>query len=210
MTQADLFAKGEADEWYKRNKSVSRLPDPVMEAIATCQLHPQTILEIGCGNGWRLAEIKRQYAPHHVAGFDLSERAFKERVVPTVFLAEALGATKALSYIRAGYYDMVIFGFCLYLVDREDLLMLAGYTDRILKDGGHIVIHDFGNNAAPFKRAYAHKDGVFSYHMNHADLWLAHPAYRRIMRKVDNKDTEVCVDVLHKDMQNAFPTREPL
>src|SRR5215475_3387322 len=140
MKQSDLFLQGEGDAWHERNKDKARLPDPVLNAIEACQLQPKTVLELGCGTGWRLIEIRDRYQTTHVSGYDASEKAMNERVLPNVFKDDAADCLKALTYIRKGFYDLVIFGFCLYLVDREDLMMIAAHTDRVLKDGGHIVI----------------------------------------------------------------------
>src|SRR5215475_10307579 len=150
MRQAELFLQGEGDAWHLRNKDKPRLPDPVLDAIEACEIKPKSVLELGSGTGWRLAEIDRLYKPLHLVGHEPSDEAVQNRLVPNVFKSDALSA---VSYIKKDFYDLVIFGFCLYLVDREDLMMIAAHTDRILKDGGHIVIHDFldGRYRVPYE-----------------------------------------------------------
>ena len=41
------------------------------------------------------------------------------------------------------YFNVVILGFCLYLVDRELLFKTISEVDRTLKQGGYLVITDF-------------------------------------------------------------------
>src|SRR5215468_4534914 len=175
MKQAEAFLTGAGDAWHKRNKGKPLIPDPVLDAIEACKIRPKSVLELGCGTGWRLAEIDRLYKPLHLVGHEPSAEAVQNRLVPNVFKSDALSA---VSYIKKDFYDLVIFGFCLYLVDREDLMMIGAHTDRILKDGGHIVIHDFlDGGVEAYRVAYKHKEGIWSYHMHYPMLWLSNPAY---------------------------------
>lgn len=205
MTQTDLFNKGEGDAFYERNKNKPRHPDPVLAVMAHIKLKPKYVVEFGCGNGWRLEQINETYKPKWCVGYEPSERAVTERVIPTVFKSDAL---LALFKIRNDYYDTVIFGFCLYLIDRESLMLIAAHTDRILKDGGHIVIHDFMPEY-PYRRPYEHKEGVWSYKMDHSKLWLCHPGYKLIFSKgKGDDDGRTGVTVLQKNYTDAFPVRE--
>ena len=45
------------------------------------------------------------------------------------------GTADRLPY-RDGLFDVVVFGFCLYLCDREDLFRIASEADRVLNDQG--------------------------------------------------------------------------
>lgn len=209
IKQSELFLQGAGDAWHERNRDKPRVPDPVLGAIEACKLQPKTVLELGCGNGWRLAEIDRLYKPLHLAGYDTSERATQERLIPNVFQNDALAA---LEKIKAGFYELVIFGFCLYLVDREDLMMIAAHADRVLKDGGHIIIHDFIPDKA-HKRPYAHKEGVWTYKEDYSRYWPNYK-HRRGMIYGDkdngkwNWDTTTIVSVSQKNMAEAYPERQ--
>lgn len=197
--------ESEGDAFYERNKDTIRLPDPVLDTMAACQLKPQTIFEVGCGNGWRLVEINKLYRPVHISGCDASKEAIENKVFQNVFCAEA---TSALSHIKASFYDTVIFGFCLYLMDREDLLMIAAHADRLLRDKGHIIIHDFLPEYS-YKNAYKHKEGIWSYKMDYSRLWLSHPGYKIIVSNLYGEDDErTAVTILQKDYASAFPERK--
>ena len=204
MTQAEAFTQGEGDAWHERNKDKPRLPDPVLETIRRLDLRPNNVLELGCGTGWRLAEIKVS-PKRFIRGYDPSAEAVKNKVFDGVYEGTALNA---LRFLAPGFYDIIIFGFCLYLVDREELLLIAAHADRALKDGGHIVIHDFLPEYS-YKRSYEHKAGLWSFKMDHSKLWLSHPSYRLVeMTSVGEDDDRVGVAVLKKDMSSGFPVRE--
>ena len=40
-------------------------------------------------------------------------------------------------------FNFVVFGFCLYLCDREDLFRIALESDRVLQKTGWLIIYDF-------------------------------------------------------------------
>lgn len=197
MKQSETFLKSEGDAWHKRNKKKPRFPDPVLDAIDKLGLQPRSVLELGCGDGWRLERLKN--AKCHIMGYDPSTMAIEEGKKRGLNI-EVADAKEGLYFTKERYYEMIIFGFCLYLVDRDDLQMIAGLADRALKDGGHIIIHDFLDERptpdGPYRIKYKHKEGVWSYHMDYSKLWLANPAYREVYRTY--KEIESGVVVLKK------------
>ena len=76
--------------------------------------------------------------------------------------------------------------------------------DRILQEDGYLIVHDF-HSENPFKRAYKHREGIFSYHMDHAQLWLANPAYTLFRRYMHG---ETSVTILHKNTEEAWPLHD--
>ncbi len=201
-----MFRTSEGDAWHERNKLVPRFPDPVLDCIEACFIHPKSVVEIGCGTGWRLAEIEKKYNPRNCVGYEPSGKAIEERVFANVFQRTAI---ESLPFVRKRYYDLIIFGFCLYLVDREDLFTIVTAADSALQDKGHIIIHDFIPEYR-HKQAYKHKVGMWSYKMDYSKLWLANPAYRgtHVQHTEDGNDS-IGVSILQKDMANAFPVRTP-
>lgn len=201
MKQADIFRKSEGDAWHERNKNKPRLPDPVIEAMKACKIEPKKVLEIGCGTGWRLIEIEKLYDDVWCAGVDASLAAATRACVHSDVRHNDI--MNEFEDIENDAFDLVIFGFCLYLVDREDLMMIAAHTDRVLKDGGHIIIHDF--NDGTYRCPYKHKEGIWSYHMPYAHLWY-NPIYQPAYEQIADESTSVII--LKKDMVNAWPVRE--
>src|SRR5215475_1071242 len=155
IKQSDLFLQGEGDAWHERNKDKSRLPDPILEAMKACKLQPSAVLELGCGTGWRLREIGQIWVDVDILrGYDASQKAIE---IGTDDFSDLIrmDIRTALTTEGTKKFDTIIFGFCLYVIDREDLMSIAAHTDRVLQDGGHIIIQDFLVDK-PYKVAYKH------------------------------------------------------
>lgn len=194
MKQSEIFLKGEAAEWYARNQD--KLPvenDAVLEAINNARLTPKNVLEVGCANGWRLNALTERYGSE-CQGVDPA--GIMNATGPFVFK----GTADNLGFLLPESFDLVIYGFCLYLVDRSDLFKVVAECDRVLQEGGHVVIHDF-TTSTPHAVPYKHKAGVKSFKMNYADLWVGNPAYRHVyhMKRYDKDgDGHTGVTILRK------------
>jgi SAM-dependent methyltransferase len=174
MKQADIFVESEGDNWLERNrKAIGR--DPVSEAIEHLGLHPERVLEIGCANGWRLAALRGKFNCE-VHGVEPSMQgcieAATRRVPVWRITADVLPAANEA-------FDVVIYGFCLYLTDPIDWFKIAAEGDRVLKNGGYLIIHDFTEPNRAFATRYAHREDVLAYHVRFSGLWLSHPGYTR-------------------------------
>ena len=199
MKQVRAFLHGEGAAWLERNQS--KLPpavDPVTEAIKAADIPPNNgnVLEIGCANGWRLEQLKRLYGCH-CTGVDPAA----PRNVPNLFQ----GAANSLP-VSSDEFDFVIYGFCLYLVDREDLFVVAAEGDRVLRNFGYLIIHDFLPDY-PNKVPYKHREGIFSYKMDYANLWLGNPAYS-LFHRVIWPEEGTAVTILKKNLINGWPLDE--
>lgn len=199
MKQSARFSHGEGDAWLVRNKK--KLPpnhDPVLELIEKTGLQPKKVLEVGCANGWRLKLLHNKYNCM-CAGIDPSHAQLDDVDFPMI-----QGTAESLPY-STGVFDLVIYGFCLYLCDREDLFKIVAEGDRVLEDGGHIAIHDFIDGA--YARKYEHNENILSYHLDYASLWLANPAYQAIAsREEDTPFTQdpISVELIKKNMTAAY------
>lgn len=178
--QKDIFLESEADAWFERNQQAIQkrnfAEDTVVQAvteIARLSQDPKiAILEIGCGEGRRL-EWLAENLHVDVCGLEPSSKAVEQACHRGV-KAER-GTADDLPFEDASF-DVVIFGFCLYLCDRQDLFRIASEADRVLKPDGWIVINDFFA-PTPIKREYHHKPGIYSYKMDYRGLFGWHPAY---------------------------------
>lgn len=175
MRQEIAFWAGEGDAWFRRNPSATINP-AVISAIAKLDIKPQKILEIGCGTGKYLEALSQLYNCSCI-GVDPSGEAiaFGREHYPELKLY--LGTCESIyPLFRGQEFDLIILGFCLYVIGREGLFYAVTSADSLLKEGGHLAIHDF-NPPRPAKVPYHHQEGLFSYKMRYADLWLANPAY---------------------------------
>lgn len=177
MKQAQFFMDKEGDRWFERNRDRLGQHDAVSEAIEKyVPIKPtMQVLEIGAANGWRLAKLREKYGCI-VTGLDPSHAAAQDAKKHSVTVWTGTAAAMPL---RSNAYDIVIYGFCLYLTDPEDWFRIVMEGDRVLKDGGYLIIHDFRmkGDDETFAVPYKHCEGLFSYHHHFQYFWRAHPWY---------------------------------
>jgi SAM-dependent methyltransferase len=178
--QRDVFVRSEGDAWFERNRSAIHGPNDLRDhVVGVISRHLSTtrlsdVLEIGCAAGANLAALglRRPIVGH---GVDPSGAAVAEAAVQNPNFDVRAATSDALPFGDASM-DVVWFGFCLYLVDRTLLHRSVAEADRVLRDGGLLVIHDF-DAPHPTARAYHHLSGVTSYKLDASALFLADPAY---------------------------------
>jgi SAM-dependent methyltransferase len=81
-SQERFFLASEGDAWFRRNAKVLGTPsslhtDPCIRLASRLPSWPQSVVEIGCANGWRLAEFARRGSALCV-GVDVSETALRD------------------------------------------------------------------------------------------------------------------------------------
>jgi SAM-dependent methyltransferase len=180
VKQRDVFLESEGDAWLRRNVRATRndellASDPLVKALIDLPLDASRaprILEIGCADGARLGWL------HKTRGFDcygIEPSAQAVAAANARGVAAKQGTAERLPFADA-VFDIVMFGFCLYLCDREDLFRIAAEADRVLKNPGWLLILDF-YSTVPLQRAYEHRAGVFSHKMDYRTLFTWHPTY---------------------------------
>jgi SAM-dependent methyltransferase len=193
MMQKDIFLQSEGDAWFARNCDRLGEHDPVSEIIEAAGIKPKRVLEIGCANGWRLSRLRGKYGCE-VAGVEPSIEAC------TAAAANGVDVHNRTAAMLPGPgFDLVIYGFCLYLTDPAEWFDIVAEGDDVLADGGYLIVHDFDmTNSHPFARRYEHRPDILAYHVDFAKFWLAHPCYHPVeiyvagnervtlMRKVHN------------------------
>lgn len=180
MKQSAIFLQGEADNWFLRNKDqlvknyndidwISHSLQPFSDQI-------NSVLEIGCSNGIKLNKLS-QFFNAQGYGIDPSSLAVEEGNATwnNQNIQLQTGTASSLPYPNQSL-DLVYFGFCLYLLDRSDLLAAVAEVDRVLKKGGFVAITDF-DPIARHKRPYHHREGVFSYKQDYAKLFTESGLY---------------------------------
>lgn len=174
--QSSLFLDGEGDNWFDRNKNAllnyksSYEIDVIKKLLNPFKSKIHSICEIGSGNGAKLNEIC-SYFNAKGYGVDPSSKAvnFGNNSFGNINLKVSTATN--LPYLDASF-DLVFFGFCLYLVDRNDIFKAIAEADRVLKNGGFLAIFDFDPGLRS-KRAYSHKDTVFSYKNSYSNFFTS-------------------------------------
>jgi len=210
--QKDVFLQDEGNQWYLRNKNavINKSNDPILDLIIQRHLKPKNVLEIGCSNGWRLSIIQEHFHSD-CYGLDPSSQAIKEGAVKNPLLNLAQGTADLIPFSNIKF-DLIIFGFCLYLCDRKDLFKIVYEADRFLTEHGHLIIYDF-EPSFPYKNHYQYKEGLFSYKMNYSKLFLSNPSYFLVaknifthqgFKKIDDPNERISVTLLKKTITNNY------
>jgi ubiquinone/menaquinone biosynthesis C-methylase UbiE len=214
VSQKDAFLNSEGDNWFERNlptydANKDLIPNQIQFMMKYIQ-PDHKVLEIGCATGRNLALIHSQIGCE-CYGIDPSKKAIEYGIENYPDLTLSVGTSDRLEFPQETF-DFVLFGFCLYLVDRRFIMASIAEGDRVLKDKGFLGIIDFDAKVAK-KRPYKHYEGIFSYKMDYSALFLAYPQYSMADKYcfshsgdhfVEDVTERVSAVVLFKDQENAF------
>lgn len=168
------------DNYYERNvKDYGSRTDPVSVALKASSLKPKRVLEIGCGNGWRLQRLHKEYGCT-VRGVDPSPKAVEagNKIMPGTLVQ---GVASTIPFAD-GQFDLVIYGFCLWLCHPTSWLRIVSEGDRVLSSPGVLIIHDHIAARASFFNfpEYGFDAWVYDW----PKLWLSHPSYSAALEVV--------------------------
>lgn len=199
FAQKNIFWDSEGDAWLERNQialTQMSLPDQdkLLPDLLELPLQPKMkVLEIGCGSAERLVWLQENLALE-CSGIDPSVKAVE--IARSNGVDAYQGTADNLPFDNESF-DVVIFGFCLYLCDRKDLCQIVKEADRVLKRQSWLVILDFFT-PIPISRPYHHFSGIFSYKMDYRTLFDWNPSYicmtHKVRHHVDNNYTDEVQD----------------
>lgn len=211
MLQKDIFLKTEGDEWYKRNeKNLKKFKsfvdvDQYIEFIS----NKNKVLEIGCASGKKLEYLHKKTTNKNLYGIDPSINAIESGEKNFPYLNLSVGTADEIFY-ENNFFDIIIVGFCFYLIDREIIFKVISEIDRLLKQGGKLIITDF-EVPYPYKNKYVHTDNVFSYKNDYSSFFTGGKHYTTIkkfsfshrLNNFDNLiDERISTTILHKENLN--------
>ena len=196
--QARAYLDILGDQWLTTNRADMGKRDPISELIEDVKLPMKDVLEVGCSNGWRLKRLREKYGVT-ISGLDPSAEAVKEANEPTVIV----GTADNIQFPDKSF-DVVILGFCLYAIAPEDWFKVVAETDRVLKNGGFIIIWDW-STARPCKRKLVEEDvDLYMLLFDWPSLWKINPIYTLIAESNLYTDREM-VTLLRKNTNDSLP-----
>ena len=212
--QKDIFLSEEGNQWYNRNKDFEDVKVQIRNIAARYIKKEDRVLEIGCSDGRNLAFINRDTGAS-CFGIDPSSEAIIEGSKKYPSLNLTVGTADDLNF-PDDQFDVVIFGFCLYLIDCKLLLRVLSEADRILRNKGFMINIDF-DTKIPKTRSYKHCDGVFTHKFDYIKIFEAIPFYHLVEKNsfshfsnefnCDPKE-RLCLSVLYKDIENSYIVEE--
>ena len=212
--QTEIFRRDEGDNWFFRNRNhlsstgSQDAPIVMLERWRGIGGSIESICELGCANGWRLAALREA---HHgiarAAGSDISEAAVAEgrRTWPELELA--VGSLDRPNV--TGPFDVVIVSFVFHWVARERLASSIAAVDELISANGALILADFLPDR-PCARRYHHRPDVelFTFKQNYAECFLGLGFYEQLEQSIyahshkgktnDPQDRASCV-LLRKD-----------
>lgn len=193
----------EGDAWFERNRQAldeygTIRTDWPLTLLKQYGIKPNSALEIGCSNGWRL-ELLREQTGADCCGVDISEAAIEcgRKQFPGIQLA--WGTADSLPWIPRAF-DLVIATFMFHCIDRKDLLFCIAEADRVLDYGGYLLLADFYPDVS-CKTSWRGLRDVWTHKLpTLPDIFTATGLYREIARlSFDHENLELSSDVVSKD-----------
>ncbi|MCU1283252.1 MAG: methylase involved in ubiquinone/menaquinone biosynthesis-like [bacterium] len=181
-TQDETFVGSEADHWFERNRealaSVDFDHDPPLRLVSLYKLPARSVLEIGAANGYRVAELARRTGAHATA-VEPSQRAVADGRARYPHVDLRQGEARALPV--DGPFDLVIVNFVFHWIDRANLLRCVAEVDRVIGDGGYLLIGDFFP-ATPTRVKYHHlaDADVHTFKQDYSSVFVASGLYQPI------------------------------
>lgn len=216
MNQDEIFLQSEGDRWLARNKAAISNPeysvhDHVIQMMTMMNLAPRYVLEIGASNGWRLNEIARRFGSR-VTAVEPSSDAIKDGEAQFPSVQFLRGAASELPLDAQARFDLVIMNYVFHWIDRSTLLRSVAEIDRVLPDGGFVLIGDF-YPSLPQRVRYHHlpDQDVWTYKQNYGDIFTATNLYEVIASySLDHATRALRSDADSKDRAQVTLLRKSL
>lgn len=183
--QRSIFLNSEGNEWFMRNQNAESDALAQDLELIFSSLHDfkdtiTNILEIGCADGLK-TKCMADFFDANGSGIDPSELAVQQaNATSRPGMEFRVGTADKLPFEQSSF-DLVYFGFCLYLIDRELLYKSIAEADRVLRPGGFLAITDF-DAKRPTKTPYRHKAGVMSYRNDYSEIFLSSGHYTLVSK----------------------------
>jgi SAM-dependent methyltransferase len=186
--QSDIWLDKEGDNYFRRNRDyMGNRKEICLHLFDLYNLKPQKVLDIGCANGFRLAMIHEKLGCD-VCGVEPSIEAITdgEKRYPYIQFINGM----AESFKSEDKYDLILLNFVFHWIDRQFLLEAVSNIDNHLKDGGFLLLGDFGTENF-LKIPYHHlpNQEVYTYKQQYQKMFLSSGGYLEIAKITYNFDT---------------------
>jgi len=212
-TQDSIFNEFEGDRWFDRNRGALHgfdlSTDLPLRLIGLYNLTPARVLEIGAANGFRVATIHERTGAEAVA-VEPSARAVLDGKWNFPKVRFVRGTARAIPLRRR--FDLVIVNFVLHWIDRQNLLEVTAEVDRLVADGGFLIIGDFyPANQLQVRYHHLQDREVYTYKQNYAATFLVLGTYHPVaLLTGHHADKRLNAEVAESDRIGAWLLRKEL
>jgi SAM-dependent methyltransferase len=200
-SQDQVFATFEGDKWFERNRDALECFDPEadlpLKLMELYHLRPCSVLEIGAANGFRLAAVSQRYGARVVA-VEPSVKAILDGKAKYPSVEFVRGVAYAIPL--RDVFDLVILNFVFHWLDRVNLLRSVAEIDRVLLDGGFLMLGDFlPSNLVRVPYHHLPGKGVYTYKQNYAATFLASGLYHPVCLMTSKHSSKALIGEVTED-----------
>ena len=184
----NIIKNKEADKYYLRNIDYynNASDDIKLEKFLNLNLiKGKKILEIGCCNGKKLDQYRRYLKSSKTIGIDLSKKSISEgkKLYKRITFKNISSLQISKIHIK---FDIIICGFFLYLLDREEIFNQFNLIYKKLKTNGYLIIEDFDPMFKHSNKNIHHKNSK-SFKMNYSNF-LEESGLFKMIYKIRNDE----------------------
>jgi len=186
--QEYIFLKKEGDSWFKRNVfnnskatlKKNQYKKEIENLIKKKLSFFSNVLEIGCSSGELLNYLKHNFPKLKIYGLEPSRLAIKHNYNRNIIIKHGVASEVPF---KDNKFDLLIFGFCLYVCDNSSLIKILSEADRVTKKESYIVIYDFYSNEIEHEN-YEHDKRIVTRKMDYSKMFLWNPFYKIYSKKL--------------------------
>lgn len=222
MSNLKILKQKEADNYFIRKNKLFSSPvnNKIEEFLALCNLKVSSILEIGCANGYKLAKYQKMLKLKSCFGVDLSKKAIKDGKKRYKKINFRNLSSLEIDKIKPKF-DMIICGFFLYQLDREDIFLQFDKIFKKLNNSGYLLIEDFdplfnhSNKSLHNKKLKSYKmsfdnflvqSGLFKLIFKYKSNLPSHTKYNVPIDKKKFKSNDISVTLFKKiNFEESYP-----
>ena len=222
MKNLKIVKTKEGDNFFKRRlkfyNNIREGDIRIVDLLRITQIKPKSILEIGCANGIQLNQYQEILNTKVNYGIDLSSKAINAGKKKLKLLKLS---SLEIDKIKTNF-DLIICGFFLYLLDREEIFNQFNLIYNKLNQNGYLIIQDFNPlfkhvniskhniNLKSFKMNYDNflvESGLFKMvYKNEKDHPMPHFISKRKNKMNKYKSTEEAISLYKKiNFSDSYP-----
>ncbi len=219
MNNLKILKEKEADNYFIRNLNFFKKKNQdreIEKLLTTTKIKAKSILEIGCATGIKLNQYKKILKSKKNYGIDLSDKSinYGKKKYPklSLFKLSSLDIEKINEQ-----FDLIVCGFFLYLLDRNELFNQFNQIYKKLNPGGYLIIYDFDPSFNHTNNSI-HNKRLRSYKMNYDNFLISSGLFKLIFKiknenhmvkmknKKNYKSKDISLTLFKKiNFENEFP-----